>query len=176
MGFETKDFIESVEVYKNGEVVRLECAACKFGYRDSIFKHNGGVVLSVTLRLKHGNKTDSAQKMIEYLKYRGRTQPKLSSSGCVFKNVSLSLLLPKIVSAMPEEFRKKEFIPAGWLIEQAGCKGLKVGRAEVSKEHGNFIVNTGGATFQDLLELIELVRDQVRDKFGVVLEEEIQII
>jgi UDP-N-acetylmuramate dehydrogenase len=73
-------------------------------------------------------------------------------------------------------FKNTKDAPAGKLIEKAGGKGMQVGGALVSPQHANFIVNTGGATAADVLQLINLIKEKVKAKFGVDLELEIKII
>ena len=112
------------------------------------------VIFSVVFKLKPANKKELWQKAKEAAVYRKTTQPlNYPSAGCIFKNPDSQ--------------------PAGYLIEQCGLKGNKIGRAMISSEHANFIVNTGGATFQDVLRLIKLCQKKVKEKFGVKLEEEI---
>ena len=69
-----------------------------------------------------------------------------------------------------------EFPSAGWLIDQSGCKGMKIGGAQISEKHANFIMNTGGATAKDILELAKKVYDAVFMKFNINLEPEVQIL
>lgn len=73
-------------------------------------------------------------------------------------------------------FKNPQGLIAGKLIEDAGCKGMQVGPARVSEKHANFIINTGGASAKDLLQLINNVREQVRTRFNIALELEVQII
>jgi UDP-N-acetylenolpyruvoylglucosamine reductase len=87
---------------------------------------------------------------------RKETQPVAASAGCIFKN--------------PKE------IPAGRLIEELGLKGAKVGAARVSEVHGNFIVNEGGASAADVLELIGQIKTKAREERGIELETEVQIV
>jgi len=72
------------------------------------------------------------------------------------------------------DFLEKGIISAGWLMDQAGCKGMKVGNAQVSEKHANFIVNLGDATAEDVKNLIEEVKKKVYNKFKINLEEEVQ--
>lgn len=196
MGGEMKDVVEFVEVYRNGEIAKLGNEECKFGYRDSIFKHTGGVILRATLKLNkvkpsqseaeprteplRGSGTgDLMKKALEYLQYRMKTQPQGHSIGCIFKNVEMKEQGAKSKEQMsrikiPDEFFEKGKIPAGWLVEQAGLKGRRAGNAQVSERHGNFIVNLGGATATDVLTLIDEIKTAVYDRFGIALEEEIQ--
>ncbi len=127
----------------------------RFEYKDSIFKHNKDVILSVELRLENGDNKKSKQIIKEHLVYRDKHQPlEFPSAGCVFKN--------------PEDQH------AGYLIEQCGLRGTKIGGAMISKKHGNFIINTGNAKASDVKKLIDLCREKVRNKFGINLEEEIE--
>ena len=99
--------------------------------------------------------------------YRHQTQPTgVVTAGCVFKNIS-------------EEERIKFDLPtrsAGYLIDMAGFKNRKYGGLLVSFVHANFFVNTGTATAKQYLELLEIVRGAVREKFGVVLREEVMLV
>lgn len=174
-GGEIKVCLTSVSVWRDGEVVELSNADCKFGYRDSIFKHNRDVILTMQIQLKLGNRAESlamTQKIIEERKGKHAKEP---SAGSFFKNVSLSAW-KRDPAELPERFRNYQKIAAGWLIEQAGLKGYRFGNAMISQEHGNFIVNLGGATQDNVLKIVEEVKSRVYNTFGVELEEEVQIV
>jgi len=130
---------------------------CKFSYRESIFKKNSNlIILSVTFQLKKGNKKQIKEKMQECSNYRKGKQPlNLSSAGSVFKN--------------PPGFS------AGELVERCGLKGKKVGNVKISEKHANFIVNLGGGKAKDVKKLIKIIKNKVKNKFGITLEEEIRI-
>lgn len=116
-----------------------------------------GLILSVVLKLKSGDKTELWREAEKALAYRKLTQPlNFPSAGCVFQNP-------------PGK-------PAGFLLEQAGLKGKKSGRAMFSQKHANFIINTGQATAQDVVRLIELGKKKVKEKFGIKLKEEIILV
>jgi UDP-N-acetylmuramate dehydrogenase len=194
MGREMVQVVEKVEIYRNGEVIILDNQHCHFDYRSSVFKHSNDVVLRVWLKLEKLETENGKQervgmeKALDHLKYRNKTQPQgNASTGCIFKNVSLEgnhgeqhrLRLVQhfdIKDSKVEKFLHIEKISAGWLVEQAGMKGAKIGNAQVSNKHGNFIINLGGAKSVDVRMLIEQVKQKVYDKYGVGLEEEIQII
>lgn len=179
MGGEMKDVVKEVEIYRDGEIMKLGNEDCHFGYRNSIFKHHGVVVLSTTLLLEKGDNKEGMKKVMEFLRYRMTTQPQGHSVGCIFKNVDLSIQhLPagRQVQNIPEDFLKKGKISAGWLIDQVEMKGARVGNAEVSTKHCNFILNKGNATAIDVLTLIDEIKTKVYDTLGIELEEEIQII
>ncbi|MCX6778983.1 MAG: hypothetical protein NTU97_02015, partial [Candidatus Magasanikbacteria bacterium] len=77
---------------------------------------------------------------------------------------------------MTENFWQYKKVPAAWLVENSGLKGTRIGEAEVSPKHGNFIVNMGKAKAEDILQLIKKIKETVYQKFGVQLEEEVQIV
>ena len=113
------------------------------------------IIISVELDLKKGNKEDSLKIIKEYIQKRKNTQPlEYASAGCIFKNTSGQ--------------------GAGRLIDQAGLKGVKIGQAMISEKHANFIINLGGAKSDDVINLIKLVKQTIKDKFNLELEEEIQ--
>jgi UDP-N-acetylmuramate dehydrogenase len=178
MGGEMKDSVDRVEIYRDGEIVEITNAECEFGYRDSVFKHQSDIILRVYLRLKKTEDVSGMKQAMDNLMYRNKTQPQgYASIGCIFKNVEYRIWnLESRKIDLPDEFIKKGKVSAGWLIDQSGMKGVRVGNAQVSERHGNFIVNLGGATAQDVLSLIEQVKEKVYDTTGVEIEEEIQII
>jgi len=191
MGGQMKDVVDRVHILRDGETVELANAECGFGYRDSIFKHNSDLILKVYLKLEKKNNPELSKKALAGLTYRSQTQPKEHSSGCIFKNAELRMSRRKVGipyrqasgqnvelkgNQIPKEFVEKGFIPAGWLVAAAGMKGERAGQAQVSETHGNFIVNNGGATAAEVRALIERVKEKVYDKFGIELEEEIQLI
>ncbi|PIZ93345.1 MAG: UDP-N-acetylenolpyruvoylglucosamine reductase [Candidatus Magasanikbacteria bacterium CG_4_10_14_0_2_um_filter_41_10] len=185
MGGDMKKDILKVDVYIDGEVVEMTNEACEFGYRESAFKDNGGVILRAYLQLKKAEPdAELMKKALEHLQYRNSTQPKgFASSGCIFKNSDFKIqnaecldTLREFDAEKMEQFEKIGKISAGWLIEQAGLKGKKKGKAEISETHGNFMLNTGGATADDVLSLIEEVKQEVYERFGIELEEEVSIL
>lgn len=189
MGGETKDAVEKIEVYRNGEVIELTKQECEFGYRSSVIKHSSDIVLRVWLSLAKTEDKNGMKKAIEYLQYRNKTQPQgYASTGCIFTNVDLTTgergeknkqaLLAHFdeKDEKVQQFLKVGKISAGWLVEKAGMKGAQVGQAKVSETHGNFVVNLGGASATDVLTLIELIKKEVYTTCSIDIEEEIQII
>ncbi len=150
---------------------------CKFDYRNSIFKKNKNlIILSITIKLQPGNKKEIQNEVKKIIIKRTAKQPKgMASAGSFFMNPAIKN------GELKKEFEedkgikcKNDKIPAGWLIDRAGLKGKKIGGAMVSEKHTNFIVNTGNATAEDVIMLVSYIKQQVRDKFGVELAEEVQ--
>ena len=173
-----EDVVKSVEAL---EVKNEKCKVknfkkrdCEFSYRDSIFKKNKNlIILSTTLQMKRGDKKEIENKIKKNLEQRNKTQPlSFPSAGSVFKN-------PRGFSAgeLGEEnkFSSSSFAAAR-LIEKCGLKGKKVGNVKISEIHSNFIVNLGRGTAKDVMRLIKIIKNKVKKKFGVVLEEEIQFL
>ena len=130
---------------------------CGLGYRHSIFMENGEVILGVKLFLKPDSRMDISDRMKEYTLRRNSKQPVHRPSAGSF-------------------FKRPEGHFAGKLIEDAGLKGLQIGGAQVSPMHAGFIVNNGGATATDVLDLMRVVQETVLDKSGVMLEPEVRIV
>ena len=144
-------------VLEDGELVRLGNEDLRFGYRRSILQERRAVVVEAVFQLREGDRKEIAAAMAIYKDRRLRTQPlMMACAGSVFRN--------------PENHY------AAQLIEQAGLKGLRVGGAEVSAQHANFIVNTGNAKAEDVLALIEQIQRTVLERFGIRLEPEVLLV
>lgn len=154
-GGEMKDITAKVTVLSSdGEVIKLDGQAMKFGYRTSAIKGKKFVVLSVLLELQKGNKDEIAGKMQELALKRKDKQPlEFPSAGSTFKR--------------PEGYF------AGKLIEDSGLRGFSVGGAAVSEKHCGFVINKGNATSSDIYNLIKHVQDKVYEDFSVKLEPEV---
>lgn len=176
------DIIKSVEVFdaKPGKVKKLSGKECKFGYRDSIFKHKKHlIILSCQIQLKKGKSEDVKEKVGKFILNRRKTQPlNLPSAGSIFKNPAPDASRRRGADPEPELSVRYGAGPkgffAGELIEKCGLKGKKFGRAQISQIHANFIVNLGDARSKDVKGLIDLVKIKVKEEFGAKLEEEIQ--
>jgi len=150
---------------------------CQFSYRDSIFKKNHNlIILSCRLQLERKNKETIKRKIQEYLDYRNKKHPKEPSAGSCFKNVEFKFFKKDFFKKFPETQKvlKENVLPVAYLIDQCGLKGKKMGGAQISKVHPNFIINFNKATAKDILGLINLVKKTVKKRFGINLEEEIQ--
>lgn len=159
-------------------VTRYELRDCKFDYRDSIFKQSPDlIILSVTLKLKKDDRARSEKLIKEILEKRRKSQPEYPTPGSFFKNpVTKDKKLIERFEADTGVKLKDNKIPAGYLIEEAGLKGKKIGGAMVNEKHANFIVNTGKATAEDVVTLAAVVKTRVRNKFSIQLKEEVEYV
>jgi UDP-N-acetylmuramate dehydrogenase len=175
MWSDTARSIEKVEVWRDGEVVQLQPEECGYGYRDSMFKHNKDVILRAWYKFVPGDKVKMMAEIGGYLKARAGKYPPFPSGGSFFKNIAIADWTGKQEELLPE-FVKIGKVPAGWIIEKAGLKGLREGGCMVSKEHGNFIINVNHGTQADIRRLVEQVQDKVYSTFRVELEPEVHIV
>ncbi len=175
------EIIETVEVLdaRKNQFLQFSRRDCEFNYRISIFKTNSDLLIwQTTLRLKKGRGDEIKKEINKYVKIRSKTNPKLPSAGSIFKNINFKILNENNIhlaeKAKEEGVVKDEMVGAGWLIDILDLKGKTIGGAKISLEHANFIVNTGKATAEDVITIISYIKQQVRDRFKVQLQEEIQ--
>jgi len=159
-GREVKDGLISADVIDpQGQLRRLSAADCRFAYRDSILKSEkpGWVVRSATFETGEDEPSRIRERIKEVQRHRRQTQPiEKRSLGSTFKNP-------------PGD-------AAGRLIDACGLKGRRIGGAQISEKHANFIVNLGGASADDVLALMAEMRNRVFERFGIELEPEVRVI
>lgn len=180
-GGKMADIVKSVKILDihKSQISILSNEDCKFAYRDSQFKQDPNlIILSVVLELKKGEKSESEKMIKEVLEKRKEKQPSdFPSPGSFFKNpVAKSKKLIQQFETDTGQKVKDDKIPAPWLIEECGLKGKKIGGAMVSEKHANFLVNTGNATAEDVVMLAAIIKTKVRNKFGIQLKEEVQMV
>ncbi len=177
MGSSIADIVEKVIFWQDGEIYEFSNQECGFKYRHSYFKDNpSSLILEAVLQFTTVNKQEIIKKFQENLLARNKKQMyDLPSAGSFFKNIEIEKW-PGNLNDLPAKFREYGKIPSGWLIEQAGLKGLRKGDAQIYEKHGNFIVNLGQATQADVLALVEIIKDKIYTKYNLNLEEEVQII
>ncbi|MBI4685041.1 MAG: UDP-N-acetylmuramate dehydrogenase [Nitrospirae bacterium] len=156
-GYSVKDVLISATLMDaDGEVTEINADRLRLGYRSSRIPQ-GSIILSAIIEMRPNSKEDVKKKMKEFIKEKRERHPLSElSAGCVFRN--------------------PEGMSAGRLIDEAGCKGMKIGEVEVSGLHANYFVNKGNATASDFIRLMDEVSKRVRKAFGINLEPEIRII
>ena len=146
----------------DGNIMELHPSECDFSYRHSLFLTNPWIITDVVLKLQLGESTQIIRRMLEIVRERRQKFPRrLPNCGSVFKR-NLQMY--------------EQFGPPGRVIEEVGLKGCRVGAAEVSHQHANFIINTGNATANDVLRLIALIRERVYKHTQLRLECEVRTI
>jgi UDP-N-acetylmuramate dehydrogenase len=156
-GGEIKDVVQRVGTLEDGVFKTVAAADCGFVYRSSRFKHSGILLLWAEMQLREAPVEELKAAMEHALESRKASQPlELPNAGCVFKN--------------------PEGQSAGRLIDEAGLKGLRLGGAQISEKHANFVVNTGEAKASDVLGLMAQARLAVKEKFGVDLTDEVLVL
>ena len=164
-GVKMSDSVESVEVldFKTLKIVKLSNKQCQFSLKNSIFKRNQNlIILSAVLKLKKAKKEDIEEKIKEHIIYRKTGHPiSFPSAGSIFVNPEIKVK------------NKIKIVHAASLIESCGLKGKRIGNAQISLQHANFIVNLGGAKAKDVLALIKLAKQKVKKTFNIDLEQEI---
>jgi UDP-N-acetylmuramate dehydrogenase len=156
-GYEMKDVLISADILDNaGRVKKINAGDISFGYRSSGIMPDE-LILDAELKLAISSSDAVSERIETFLRMRRESQPIWEqTAGCVFKN-------PPGLSA-------------GRLIDEAGCKGMRIGEIEVSSLHANFFVNKGSGTASDFVRLMEEVALRVKEKAGVILEPEIKIV
>jgi UDP-N-acetylmuramate dehydrogenase len=156
-GGEMRDVVTQVEVLADGEPRMLDAGDCAFAYRESRFKHSGEVVLGATMSLQPGSPDAIAARVAVNQAQRKATQPLAEqNAGSVFRNP-------------PGDH-------AGRLIDAAGLKGFRLGTAQVSMLHANFMLSDPGGRAADIRALGDHVRAAVAERFGVELQYEIEFV
>lgn len=157
-GGEMKDVLVSVDVLtKELEIKTIPVEELELGYRHSIVPEAGYIVLGAKLKLTKGDPAAIRSRMTELAEQRREKQPlQYPSAGSTFK-------------------RPTGYF-AGKLVQDAGLKGKTIGGAQVSEKHSGFLINIGGATAQDILDLIAFCQKEVQEQFGVTLETEVKIV
>jgi UDP-N-acetylmuramate dehydrogenase len=150
--------IDSVKVMDNdGKVKTLKAGEIQFGYRSSNL--GSSIILEAVLRLEKGDSKDLTESCARFLKMKKEKHVlDAPNAGCVFKN--------------PKDFH----FTCGQMIDMLKLKGKRIGDAEISEKHANFIINRGGATHKDVIELIGFIRKKIMDNYGIDLELEVKMI
>lgn len=152
-------------------------AQCQFDYRDSIFKRNHFIILSTEFKFTKTDKNILQKEASETLSQRAiKYPPNLKCPGSFFKNILAETVSKELLKNIPPEKIVYGKIPAGYLLESVGGKGEKLGNVQVSSNHGNLIINLGEGTAEDFYQLTHNLANKVRNKFGISLEPEVQLI
>jgi UDP-N-acetylmuramate dehydrogenase len=161
---------ESVRAFGNDD--------CRFRYRESIFKrHKDWIIFSTELLMKTGDPAELRKTADEILAVRNQKfPPTMKCAGSIFKNLLFEELTPAVAEHVPTQVVREGKVPAAFFLEQAGAKGMGRGDIHVAAYHANLVYNSGDGTARDLCDLIAELKDRVRKRFGLELEEEVQYV
>lgn len=170
------DNLIDITILKNSKLEVIKKENIKFGYRTSTFKEEKNlVILSARFKLEKKDSNEILNIIKERSKKRLESQPtNYPSAGSVFRNVDASFYEDKVKKY--NLLVVNGVIPAGYLIEKAGLKGYSIGGAMISEKHANFIINYNNASFYDILSLMNLIKEKVKEKFDIDLISEQEII
>jgi UDP-N-acetylmuramate dehydrogenase len=177
-GRSIQEIVESVEAYDDGIAVTIMNRECNFRYRESTFKDcKDLIILSAELRFETGDphelsKTSAEIRVIRDAKY----PPSMRCAGSIFKNLLLADLPARVQQEIPAHVIREGKVPSAWFLEQIGAKGLRRGDIQVASYHANLIYNDGAGRSQDLVAIIEDLKQRVHERFGFELEEEVQYV
>jgi UDP-N-acetylmuramate dehydrogenase len=184
-GGEFKNLVLEVKALnlETGEYKIFKNEECQFEYRNSFFRQNKKwLIIEAKLIFQHNADSEKLKKIAEEkINYRKQKHPlEYPNAGSIFKNIPFEKA-PKFVQNLALEKNKIKndpflIIPTAFLIAEAGLKGKKIGDAQISEKHSNFIINLGKAKFNDVYQLIDFVKKALEDKFQIQPELELQII
>ncbi len=183
-GGETKDSVYEVisldtQTY---EIKTRKNPECKFGYRDSVFKSGESIdeiIIAASFSLSPGDQEEIRKVVEEKISYRQTKHPlHLPNAGSVFKNVNVKDVPSSVLRELESHIKLDPFpvIPVAVFLSMANLKGKRIGGAEVSIVHPNFIVNVDNAKSSDVKNLIEIEKEVIKEKFGIDLEVEVMFV
>lgn len=180
-GQEIKDNLIRIKIFDGTKIKWLLKKQCHFKYRESVFKiKKGWIILGAEFKLEKGNPKELYKTSNKIIKLREQKYwPSLLCPGSFFKNIVVEKIKPtilkkKLLSKIPKEKINYGKLPSGYLLESVGAKGMRCGKIKVAEHHGNLIYNSGNGKSKDIIKLAKILKDRVKKKFGINLEEEIQ--
>ena len=170
--------ISCVRIFDGSAIRRVAAAECEFQYRESVFKlRKDWLILSAALELEPGGAEALRKRAAEILAVRNeKFPPAMKCAGSVFKNLLARDLPPEVAGQIPGAVVREGKIPAAWFLERVDAKGAERGAILVADYHANLLYNSGGGTAADLVALIADLKERVRRRFGIELEEEVQFV
>jgi len=167
--------VEKVEIWNGEKAFWFNNKECRFAYRESIFKKKPFIILRAVLKFKKGKKKELQRNSKNIIKTRRIKYPlDLKCPGSYFKNVLKKDLSKRSLKLIDYRKIRDGKIPAGYLLEQVGAKGMQIGKIKVAYFHGNLIMNLGGGKNRDLKKLVSILKKRVWRKFGIRLAEEVR--
>lgn len=173
-GHAISEVVEKVLIFDGREEIWLTGKDCLFTYRDSLFKKKSWAILSVQLKLKLGSREKLRAQSKSLIEKRAEKYSNIKCPGSFFKNFLVAKMPKKSLAKIDKHKIIDGKIPAGYLLESVGAKGMRIGGLYIADYHGNLLINDGRATYRDVRRLVEILKDRVKDRFGVTLQEEVR--
>jgi len=177
-GHSLHEFVRAVRFFDGQRVRVFDNAQCEFRYRESVFKrHKQWTIFSADLQLSRARAEELQETSAGILATRNaKFPPTMKCAGSIFKNFLLADLPEKVRLLLPPAVIREGKVPSAWFLEQVGAKGAHLGGIRVADYHANLIYNEGGGTARELSILIGDLKQRVRERFGIELEEEVQYV
>jgi UDP-N-acetylmuramate dehydrogenase len=177
-GHSISERVVAVRFFDGASVRVFDNAQCEFAYRESIFKrHKEWIIFSTDLVLTPDDAAALEKTSADILRIRNeKFPPTMKCAGSIFKNFLLRDLPVSVAAQVPATVVREGKVPAAWFLEQVGSKGARLGDIQVADYHANLIYNAGAGTARDLCALIADLKQRVRDRFGIEVEEEVQYV
>ena len=182
-GHSIQERVESVRFFDGSAFHEIDNAACRFAYRDSVFKqHKDWIVASAALRLQPADSAALRAAADGILKIRNeKYPPSMRCAGSIFKNLILTQLPESVRAQIPASVIREGKAPSAYFLEKAGAKGMVSGAIRVADYHANLIYNSGAGSSgngsaADLCHLIQVLKSRVQELYGLTLEEEVQYV
>lgn len=174
-GHSISEVVDRVEIWDGRRRRWLSQAECRFEYRESIFKRKPYLVLRAALSFKRGRPKELRLISRRIIRLRlKKYKPGLRCPGSFFKNVLASRVSRRSLRLIDSTKIIEGKIPTGYLLEQVGAKGMRVGGIVIAKFHGNLFINNGRGAARDVRALARILKRRVNEQFGITLEEEIR--
>jgi len=177
-GHQISERVSQVRFYDGSAVRAFTREQCQFQYRESIFKrHKEWVIFSTDLLLEPADAAILRRTADDILKVRNEKFPvTMKCAGSIFKNLHLRDLPPAVAAAVPPGVVREGKVASAYFLEQVGAKGMERSQIRVATYHANLIYNVGGGSAADLCVVIAELKERVRQRFGIELEEEVQYV
>ncbi len=167
--------VERVEIFFDDQKRWLTNRECDFSYRESVFKNNPYIVLRAVLKLKKGSSKNLKKISRDIIKNRlKKYKPGLKCPGSFFKNILVNKISKESLALVDKNKIIDGKIPAGYLLEEVGAKGMRLGGIKIADFHANLFLNTGKAKAGDVKKLANILKKRVQKKFRISLEEEVR--
>ena len=177
-GHAIAEAVETVRFFDGHTVREFGNVECQFRYRESIFKKcKEWIIFSASLSMKPGDPAELRAAADRILSTRNKKYPPtMKCAGSIFKNFLFAELPPEVAAQVPSTVVIEGKVPSAWFLEQVGAKGMSRGDIHVADYHANLIFNGGQGTARDLTIVIAELKERVRARWGIPLEEEVQYV